>query len=174
MTTIDFNVDELLDTISISLREHLRQRQRDNPLVVGVRTGGVWVARELMQRLGVDEPLGTLNINFYRDDFTRIGVHPTVAPSDLPFSVEDRHIVLVDDVLYTGRTIRAALNEIFDFGRPASVTLVVLVERSGREIPIHADVVGKEMDLEEGQSIKLNGPTPLTMTIQLKKPKLGS
>ena len=162
----DLDIGELLDAISRGLGDHLESCRRDDPLIVGIRTGGVWVAEALMHRLGLDTPLGTLNINFYRDDFTRIGVHPTVEPSDLPFSIEDRHVVLVDDVLYTGRTIRAALNEIFDYGRPASVTLVVLVERRGRELPIHADIVGKVMELQDGQSIKLVGPDPLTMTIQ--------
>jgi pyrimidine operon attenuation protein/uracil phosphoribosyltransferase len=99
--------------------------------------------------------LGTLNIAYYRDDFTRIGMHPQVTPSDLPFSVDDRHLLLVDDVLHSGRTIRAALNEIFDYGRPASVTLAVLIERTGRELPIQADVIGESMNLEKKQHIKL-------------------
>ena len=128
------------------------------PLLIGIHTGGVWVAKELAKLLGesfFDAPLGTLNIAYYRDDFTRIGMHPQVTPSDLPFSVDGRHLVLVDDVLLSGRTIRAALNEIFDYGRPASVTLAVLIERDGRELPIQADIVGQSVSLDQDQHIKL-------------------
>lgn len=90
-----------------------------DPLMVGIRTGGVWVAEHLHRLLGNPHTLGSLNINFYRDDFTRIGLHPQVSPSNLPFSLDEQNIILVDDVLHTGRTIRAALNELFDYGRPA-------------------------------------------------------
>jgi pyrimidine operon attenuation protein/uracil phosphoribosyltransferase len=93
-------------------------------------------------------------------------MHPQVHPSNLPFNVEDQHIILVDDVLQTGRTIRAALNEIFDYGRPASVMLAVLVERSGHELPIAADVTGIHMELDDDEQIKLQGPSPLTLTLQ--------
>ena len=115
--------------------------------------------------MGLSEPLGTLNISFYRDDFTRIGVHPQVKPSRLPVDVEGRDILLVDDVLHTGRTIRAALNEIFDYGRPARVWLAVLVDRGGRELPIQADVVGARLALAAGQQVKLTGPEPLSLSI---------
>ncbi len=132
--------------------------------MIGIHTGGVWVAQQLHQRLNLNEPLGTLNISFYRDDFTRIGIHPQVQPSTLPLSVDGRHIILVDDVLYTGRTIRAAFNELFDYGRPASIMLAVLVERDGRELPIQADAVGQHVSLKAGEQIKLQGPEPLTLT----------
>src|SRR3990172_1289698 len=108
------------------------------PAIVGIHTGGVWVARRLHKLLDLEDPLGSLDISFYRDDFTRIGVNPQVKASNLPIDIENRHVILVDDVLHTGRTIRAALNEIFDYGRPASVTLAVLIERDGRELPIAA------------------------------------
>jgi pyrimidine operon attenuation protein / uracil phosphoribosyltransferase len=114
----------------------------------------------------IAEELGSLDISFYRDDFTRIGMNPQVRPSDLPFNVDDRHIILVDDVLHTGRTIRAALNELFDYGRPASIILAALVERGGRELPIEANVVGQSMDLRENEHVKLTGPDPLTLEIQ--------
>ncbi len=132
--------------------------------MIGIHTGGVWVAQQLHQRLKLNEPLGTLDISFYRDDFTRIGIHPQVQPSTLPLSVDGRHIILVDDVLYTGRTIRAAFNELFDYGRPASIMLAVLVERDGRELPIQADAVGQHVSLKAGEQIKLQGPEPLTLT----------
>ncbi len=109
---------------------------------MGIYTGGVWIAQRLHQLLRLECPLGTLDISFYRDDFTRVGMNPQVKPSLLPVSIEDRHVILVDDILNTGRTIRAALNELFDYGRPASILLAVLVDRGGRELPIQADVVG--------------------------------
>jgi pyrimidine operon attenuation protein/uracil phosphoribosyltransferase len=106
-----------------------------------------------------------LNISFYRDDFSAIGMHPRVQPSQLPFRVEGRNILLIDDVFFTGRTIRAALNEIFDYGRPAQVVLGVLIERDGRQIPLRPDCVGGTLKLSPGQCIKLTGPDPLSLSI---------
>lgn len=145
------DVDTILARMTAALHPYLERR----PLLVGIHTGGVWVAERLHKALNLTEPLGTLDISFYRDDFTRLGMHPQVKTSHLPTNLEDRHIVLVDDVLQTGRTIRAALNEIFDYGRPASVTLAVLIERDGRELPIQADVVGESMQLAAHQQVKL-------------------
>jgi len=156
----------LLAQMTESLRALLAQRGISEPCMIGIHTGGVWVAEALHQALGLDLPLGTLSITFYRDDFTRIGMHPQVEPSNLPFEVDDRHIVLVDDVLHTGRTIRAALNEIFDYGRPASVILVTLVDRGGRELPIAADVTGVKLTLADNQHVKLTGPEQLRLEIQ--------
>lgn len=147
------------------LQQLLNERQITDPLVIGIHTGGVWIAEHLHHQLGVKEPLGTLDISFYRDDFSRIGMHPQVKPSELPFSIEDRHVVLVDDVVQSGRTIRAAMNEIFDYGRPASIILAVLVDRDGRELPIEPTVTGMHLDLPAGQNVKLNGPDPLSLTI---------
>ncbi len=136
--------------------------------MIGVMTGGVTVARQLRDSAGLTLPLGQLNISFYRDDFSRIGLHPVVGASDIPFTVENRHIILVDDVLHTGRTIRAALNEIFDYGRPASVSLAVLVERQGRELPIQSDISGHQLSLSPDARIKLNTDT---MTCDIREPQ---
>jgi pyrimidine operon attenuation protein/uracil phosphoribosyltransferase len=157
------SVDSLLDNMAAELRRHLQ----DHPdiIMIGIHTGGVWIAERLHEMLGIAEPLGSLDISFYRDDFSRIGMNPQVKPSDIPMSVDDRHIVLVDDVLYTGRTIRAAMNEIFDYGRPASISLAVLVERSGRELPIQADVVGQHLELDEHEHVKLSGPDTLGLSV---------
>ncbi len=159
-------VPGLLSTMAEALRRQLADRGVSDPVMVGIHTGGVWIAEHLHRVLDLPTPLGRLDISFYRDDFTRIGMHPQVRPSHLPFAVDERHVILVDDVLHTGRTIRAALNEIFDYGRPASVLLAVLVERSGRELPIQADVVGTRLSLDAHEHIKLSGPAPLTLTVQ--------
>ena len=124
--------------------------------MVGVHTGGVWVAERLHRALALDEPLGTLNINFYRDDFTRIGLHPRVLPSDLPVAIDGRHVVLIDDVLQTGRSIRAALQALLDFGRPKTIRLGVLIDRGGRELPIAADFVGASIDAPDGKRIQVH------------------
>ena len=155
----------LLASMASQLQERIDSKQINNPAMVGIHTGGVWVASALHQLLAIKEPLGTLDISFYRDDFSRIGISPEVKPSKLPFSIDDRHIILVDDVLYTGRTIRAALNELFDYGSPASITLATLIVRSGRELPISADVTGTQLSLDSTQQIKLKGPEPLSFEI---------
>lgn len=133
--------------------------------IVGIRRGGVWVAEELRRALGKNLPLGELDIAFYRDDFSQIGMQPSVQPSRLPFDIDGQHILLTDDILYTGRTVRAALNEIFDYGRPASIHLAVLVDRGGRELPIQPDVVGTSVSLAPGEHVKLTGPSPLTLVL---------
>lgn len=163
------DVNQLLGQMANNLRSLLASRSVSDPLMIGIHTGGVWIAQALHSQLGLAEPLGTLNISFYRDDFTRIGMHPQVQPSSLPFEVENRHIVLVDDVLHTGRTIRAALNEIFDYGRPASVILTCLIDRGGNELPVCADIVGEKIELLADQHIKLTGPEPLQLTVQVEK-----
>ena len=157
--------DQLLDKLADDLESLLAERKINDPLMVGIHTGGVWIANTLHARLGIRKPLATLDISFYRDDFSRIGMHPRVKPSSLPPQVEDSHIILVDDVLQTGRTIRAAMNEIFDYGRPASISLACLVDRSGRELPIQADVIGQHLELGAEQHIKLSGPEPLEFII---------
>ncbi len=164
-TQIYSNTDLIISNISRELEIWIKTRQLDNPAMIGIHTGGTWVAQHIHHQLELATPLGELNISFYRDDFSRKGIQPQVSPSRLPFKVDDRHIILVDDVLYTGRTIRAALNEIFDYGRPASITLVVLAERDGRELPIQADIVGCHFELKSQQQIKLQGPDPLSLCI---------
>jgi pyrimidine operon attenuation protein/uracil phosphoribosyltransferase len=148
-TTVD--IEQALTRMSAGLKASLKHQ----PLMVGIHTGGVWVAQRLHRLLDLTDPLGTLDISFYRDDFTRLGINPQVKTSNLPVNVEDRNVILVDDVLHTGRTIRAAMNEIFDYGRPASVALAVLIARDGRELPIQADIVGQTLTLDKHQHIKL-------------------
>jgi len=125
------------------------------PKIIGIQTGGVIIANQLQRLMHIDEPVGELNISFYRDDFSRIGLHPRVGASNIPYPIDEETIILVDDVLYSGRTVRAAMNEIFDFGRPNRIILATLIERSGREIPVSADVVGSKLQLTSNQRIKL-------------------
>ncbi len=161
----DLNTQEILEKLADDLSSYMTENNITCPIFIGIRTGGVWVAKELQSLLNNTDELGILDITFYRDDFSRAGIQPTVKPSQLPLSVNDRHIILIDDVLHTGRTVRAALNEIFDYGRPASVSLVALVQRNGRELPIQADVVGESVNLDASQHVKLSGPDPLTLEI---------
>lgn len=163
---------ELLPRMATDLRNYLAQHGIDSPRFVGIHTGGIWVAQELLKELGSDEILGILDVSFYRDDFTRSGLHPQVRPSELPFEIDGQHLVLVDDVLMSGRTIRAALNELFDYGRPASVTLVCLLDLNARELPVRPDVVGETLSLAPNERVKLRGPAPLVLERTLLSPAL--
>lgn len=163
MTDYPLDADTPLQILAEAISERVTPARRRTLLMVGIHTGGHWVARRLHDMLALPTPLAGLNISFYRDDFSRKGLHPQVVPSDLPLDVEGRHVLLVDDVLYTGRTVRAAMNEIFDYGRPARISLAVLLERSGRELPIRADFCGQSVSLRAGEQIKLTGPQPLKL-----------
>lgn len=129
----------------------------DNKLfaLVGIHTGGVWLAERLHHEMAGALPLGTLDVSFYRDDFDKIGLHSQVERSKIPFEVEGAHILLVDDVLHTGRTIRAAINELFDYGRPASISLAALVDRGERELPIAAQYTGVELAIPADKMLEL-------------------
>jgi pyrimidine operon attenuation protein / uracil phosphoribosyltransferase len=166
----EINVDTLITDIASRVAERIESHGLADPAIIGIRTGGVWLAERLQTLLGMTGPVGELNIAFYRDDFSRIGIHPTVEPSQLPFAIDDRDLLLVDDILFTGRTIRAAMNEIFDYGRPRSITLIVLADRSGRELPIDANIYGTRITLEPDQHVKLLGPDPLRLEICATKP----
>ena len=137
------------------LAELIRPQLQPNTMLVGIHSGGAWVARRLGERLNLTSPIGLLDISFYRDDFGKRGLHPQVKPTIIPFDVEGRHIVLVDDVLYTGRTTRAAVNELFDYGRPAAIDLAVLADRGEHELPIAATWKVWDVRLAPGQSLQL-------------------
>jgi pyrimidine operon attenuation protein / uracil phosphoribosyltransferase len=127
-------VKQLLGTLA----EQIRPQITADTALVGIHTGGVWLAERLHTLLGINLPLGSIDVAFYRDDYGKRGLHPRPQKSGIPFEVNDRHIILVDDVLYTGRTTRAALNELFDYGRPARIDLAVLIDRGERQLPIAA------------------------------------
>jgi pyrimidine operon attenuation protein / uracil phosphoribosyltransferase len=126
------------EALCATLVEQMRPHVSPRTILVGIHTGGVWLANRLQQALGLEQAPGSIDVSFYRDDFGSRGLQGKPKRSDIRFTVEGAEIVIVDDVLYTGRTTRAALNELFDFGRPARVDLAVLIDRGGRELPIAA------------------------------------
>lgn len=166
------SVEILIEKLTLALKSYfpLDQDPQHQPIIVGIETGGYWIASKIHQTIAPDTELGRLNISFYRDDFTKSGLHPTVKPSSLPVDIDGKTIILIDDVLYSGRTIRAAMNEIFDYGRPEKIILAILIDRGEREIPIQADFVAETIQLEPGSHIKLDGPEPFKLTIRSLEP----
>jgi pyrimidine operon attenuation protein / uracil phosphoribosyltransferase len=123
--------------------------------MVGLYTGGAWLAERLHQRLAMQTPLGLMDIAFYRDDYAARGLKHDPKRTKIPFDVNGRELLLVDDVLYSGRTVRAAMNELFDYGRPASISLVVLADRGGRQLPICAQYLGAKVEVPAGMRLTL-------------------
>ncbi|MBI2319638.1 MAG: bifunctional pyr operon transcriptional regulator/uracil phosphoribosyltransferase PyrR [Betaproteobacteria bacterium] len=146
------DAESLIERLLRQLRAHVSSETG----MVGIVTGGAWLAERLHRSLGLATPLGRLDISFYRDDFDEAGLHHQVKPSQIPFDVQGRKILLVDDVLYTGRTVRAAMNELFDYGRPAAIELAVLVDRGGRELPIAAQYTGETVAVPPGKILVLD------------------
>lgn len=160
-------VETLIHKLTQALQPYFPDNQAPDhqPIIVGIETGGYWIANVIHKKIAPETALGRLNISFYRDDFTKIGLHPTVKPSSLPSNIDDKTIILIDDVLYSGRTVRAAMNEIFDYGRPRRIILAVLIDRGEREIPIQPDIAAETIKLAPGEHIKLEGPEPLIINI---------
>jgi pyrimidine operon attenuation protein / uracil phosphoribosyltransferase len=145
------NPEILLETLSKRIKSIIQE----NTAIVGIHSGGAWLVERLLPTIGGDVAHGILDVSFYRDDFNERGLHSETKPSHIPFDVQDKHIVLIDDVFYTGRTIRAAMNELFDYGRPASITLAVLVNRGGRELPITPQISAFDTELTDSQNLQL-------------------
>jgi len=157
------------ETLCRQLAEQIRPKLQPNTALIGIRTGGEWLARRLHALLGIRQPLGVIDISFYRDDYGAKGLHANPQRTDIPFPIENTPVILIDDVLYTGRTTRAALNEIFDFGRPASIELAVLVDRGGRELPIAARYCAHTLPepLPASQSLRLEQTENGNLTLRL-------
>jgi len=163
------NAEDLLK----KLAQQIQPLLQNNTALVGIQSGGVW----LMQRLLVllDSTItaksiqhGTLDVSFYRDDYAKRGLKTENRPSQISFDVENKHIILIDDVFYTGRTTRAAMNELFDYGRPASITLVALINRGGRELPIAPQITAIDMPLAATENLQLTQNVDGTLRLELK------
>ena len=174
MTTL-LNPQQLPDAESLLsiLANELITYLKPNTAIVGIHSGGAWIAEQLTPLLRQSSPeheltLGVLDSSFYRDDYHQRGLHAETRPSQIPFDVEGKHILLIDDVFYTGRTIRAAMNELFDYGRPASITLAVLVNRGGRELPICPQIAALELEVPQHQKLQLSrdGDNRLHFTLE--------
>ena len=137
------------------LAERMRPAVAFNAAFVGIYSGGAWIADRLAKMIPGEHPVGYIDVSFYRDDFARSGLKSGTKRSELPFDVEGATIVLVDDVLYTGRSVRAAVNELFDYGRPARIELAVLVDRGGRELPVEATYCGTRLAVARNLSLVL-------------------
>ncbi len=154
---ISMPIDTLPDAEAqlATLADRIRPHLTPDTALVGIHSGGAWIAERLRSLLGVSEATGTVDVSFYRDDFAAKGLHPQVKPSAIPFEVEGRPLILVDDVLYTGRTTRAAINELFDYGRPARIDLAVLADRGERELPIAPQFCVWDVQLGDGEELIL-------------------
>ena len=164
-------IDLDAESIYTLFAQHVRELASGRTLcLVGVHTGGVWLAERLRRDLRIEAEVGVLDVSFYRDDFARGGLNPGVKPSRIPFDVAGCNLMLVDDVLNTGRTVRAAMNELFDYGRPARIDLAVLIDRGGRELPIAPSVVGRTIEVpdEVGVVLTRDAADRLHLTLEQK------
>jgi pyrimidine operon attenuation protein/uracil phosphoribosyltransferase len=150
---LELDAEAIYHELAARLREHIRDRR---PVLVGIHTGGVWLAERLLADLGLSGPIGILDVSFYRDDHSQGSFNRDVRPSSIPFEVQGADVLLVDDVLNTGRTVRAAMNELFDYGRPQRIELAVLVDRGGRELPVNTDLIGRTLEVPSDVSVVLS------------------
>ena len=153
-----------------TLADQMRERVSKDAGLVGIFTGGAWVAERLHRALGLAAPLGLLAVTLHRDDFGRIGLHRESRRSQIPFDVDGREVIIVDDVLHTGRTVRAALNELFDFGRPGAVRLAVLADRGGRQLPVAADFTGAAVEVSRDEELVLSNENGRLRFAAVKRP----
>ncbi len=143
------------EALCAELAARIRPHLNPGTAMIGLYTGGAWLAERLHALLAMPQPLGLMDIAVYRDDYHKRGLHDDPKRTRIPFEVEGRDLLLVDDVLFTGRTVRAAMNELFDYGRPRSIALAVLVDRGGRQLPIYAQHVGVQLEVPAGMRMRL-------------------
>ena len=156
------------EKLCAQLAAELKPRIGPKSAMVGLYTGGAWLAERLHPMLDMKSPLGLMDIAFYRDDYAARGLKHDPKRTKIPFDVNDAELLLVDDVLYSGRTVRAAMNELFDYGRPASISLVVLVDRGGRQLPICAQHIGAKVEVPDGQRLRLKRETSGKLVLALE------
>ena len=157
-----------VETLLVELARQMQGSIAYDARLIGIWSGGAWLAERLSTMLDGDHPFGTMDVSFYRDDYDRVGLKPKIRRTELPFDVEGARLVLVDDVLYTGRSVRAALNELFDYGRPASVELAVLIDRGGRELPIEPTYCGARISVVADHTVALNRDDQGRLSLELE------
>lgn len=156
------------EQLCVQLADVIRPTLTPKTAMIGLYTGGVWLAERLHALLGIGEPLGTMDIAFYRDDYHQQGLARDPKRTKIPFSIEGRDVLLIDDVLYTGRTVRAAMNELFDYGRPERIALAVLADRGGRQLPICAQFCGARVEVPAGARLRLRRGDDGRLSLQLE------
>jgi len=159
------------EALLAALADQMRGAIAFDARLVGIHSGGAWLAERLSAMLEGDHPYGTMDVSFYRDDYNTVGLKPRVQRTALPFDIEGARLVLVDDVLYTGRSVRAALNELFDYGRPAAVELAVLIDRGGRELPIEPTYCGERLAVTGDRNVVLNRDADGRLSLGLEAAK---
>ncbi|MQR01335.1 bifunctional pyr operon transcriptional regulator/uracil phosphoribosyltransferase PyrR [Glaciimonas soli] len=167
MTNKKLDAEALYQVLEAQVKAGLTHA--DNVAIVGIYSGGAWLAERLMKALKLENSgrLGFIDVSFYRDDFAQKGLRTDIKPTQISFDVDGATILLVDDVLYTGRTTRAAINELFDYGRPHKIMLAALVDRGGRELPIAADFFADTVTLKTGESLELHRADDGTLSLTL-------
>ena len=156
------------EALCAKLAAELKPQLKPTSAMIGIHTGGAWLAERLHAALGLRDPLGTMDIAFYRDDYDQQGLARDPKRTRIPFEVEGRDLLLVDDVLYTGRTVRAAMNELFDYGRPASIALVVLADRGGRQLPICPQYCGAKVEVPADMRLRLKRDAKGKLSLELQ------
>ncbi|MCM1129270.1 MAG: bifunctional pyr operon transcriptional regulator/uracil phosphoribosyltransferase PyrR [Alistipes senegalensis] len=162
----NLNAEALYQALLAQIQARLAEMP--NLALVGIRSGGAWIAERMAKDLHLPTPPGFIDVSFYRDDYAQKGLPATVKPTQIPFNVENATILLIDDVLYTGRTTRAAINELFDYGRPAKILLAALIDRGDRELPIAADFVAAAVSLSRNQVLALHRTNDHTFSLTVE------
>lgn len=156
------------ETLLSDITTKIKQNVTSNTAIVGIHSGGVWIMERVLASLDKTVPYGTLDAALYRDDYAQRGLKSTTQPANIAFDVQNKDIILIDDIFYTGRTTRAAINELFDYGRPASITLAVLINRGGAELPILPQIVGATIPITSNQNFKLSQSEQGTLALTLE------
>lgn len=167
------NPETLLAEITAKIKAQLDINGAPNTALVGIHSGGVWLMQRILKGIQQEVSSGTLDAALYRDDYAQRGLKSESKPSNITFDVTDKHLILIDDIFYTGRTTRAAMNELFDYGRPASISLAVLINRGGAELPIAPNIVGAEINLKPNQDLQLSQDASGKLLLSLQKASHG-
>ena len=161
------------EVLLAKITEEIKLQLQPNSALVGIHSGGVWLMQRILKSIKPEVSFGTLDAALYRDDYAQRGLKSESKPSNIAFDVTDKHLILIDDIFYTGRTTRAAMNELFDYGRPASISLAVLINRGGAELPIAPNIVGAEIVLKPNQDLQLTQDADGTLLLSLQKANNG-